>query len=68
MTLRLSPAQTEALRRRAQAERVSMQDVVKRAVEEYLALHDAATPLDLVIDAALDRHGPALQELARWRD
>ncbi|QNG36648.1 hypothetical protein F1C76_08620 [Geodermatophilaceae bacterium NBWT11] len=68
MTLRLTAAQTEALRRRARAEHVSMQDVAKRALEDYLALHDEATPLDLVLDTELDRHGAALRELARWRD
>ncbi|MQA84403.1 MAG: ribbon-helix-helix protein, CopG family [Streptosporangiales bacterium] len=37
MTLRLSDEQTEALRRQADAEGRSMQQVVRSAVEEYLA-------------------------------
>ncbi|WP_449063214.1 CopG family transcriptional regulator [Planomonospora algeriensis] len=36
MTLRLSDDQTEALRRRAEAEGRSMQQVALRAIEEYL--------------------------------
>lgn len=68
MTLRLTAAQTEALRRRATAEHVSMQDVAKRAVAEYLTAHDRRTPLDLVLDQEIERHGAALSELGRWRD
>ncbi|KQS66975.1 hypothetical protein [Modestobacter sp. Leaf380] len=68
MTLRLTAAQTEALRRRAQEEHASMQEVAKRALTEYLAAHDRRTPLDLVLDDEISRHGVALQELGRWRD
>ncbi|WP_242658169.1 hypothetical protein [Klenkia brasiliensis] len=68
MTLRLSAAQSEALRIQARAEGVSMQDVAKRAVAEYLAGHGRTTPLELVLDAELDRYADALRELARWTD
>ncbi|SCX43891.1 hypothetical protein SAMN03159343_1315 [Klenkia marina] len=68
MTLRLSGAQTEALRAQARVERVSMQEVAKRAVDEYLDLHVRATPLDLVLDVELERYGAALGALLRWRD
>lgn len=68
MTLRLSTAQTEALRSRARVEHASMQEVAKRAVDEYLALHGRATPLDLVLDAELDRYAAAIEGLSRWTD
>jgi hypothetical protein len=68
MTLRLSPAQTEALRRRALAEGASMQDVVRRAVEAYIRAHELEIPIGEVIDQELDRFAGAVEQLARWRD
>jgi hypothetical protein len=68
MTLRLSAAQTEALRVQARSEHASMQDVAKRALAEYLEVHARATPLDLVLDAELVRYAPALEALSRWTD
>lgn len=68
MTLRLTAAQTEALRNRARFEHASMQDIAKRAVSEYLAARDCCTPLDLVLDDELGRHRHAFSELGRWRD
>lgn len=68
MTLRLSTAQTGALRAQARAEHTSMQDVAKRAIDEYLAQHGRATPLDLVLDVELDRYAAAIEGLARWTD
>jgi predicted transcriptional regulator len=41
MTLRLSDEQTEALRKRAEVEGRSMQQVVLAAVDDYLARHSA---------------------------
>ncbi|TFV63600.1 UNVERIFIED_ORG: hypothetical protein E4P37_14625 [Bacillus sp. AZ43] len=68
MTLRLSPAQTEALRRRAVAEGASMQDVARRAVEAYIRAHEPEVPLAVVIDEELTRFTGAVEQLARWRD
>lgn len=68
MTLRLTAAQTEALRLRARAEQVSMQDVAKRALDEYLTAHDRRTPLDQVLDDELARYEVALEKLGRWQD
>lgn len=68
MTLRLSPAQTEGLRVQAGIERASMQEVAKRAIDEYLLAHARFAPLDLVLDLELERFGRALGELARWTD
>ena len=68
MTLRLTATQTEALRRRARAEGASMQEVAKRALEEYIRAHDPLTPLDVVLDDQVRRHADALEQLGRWRD
>ena len=68
MTLRLTPGQTEALRRQARVEQMSMQDVAKRAIEEYLTAHARRAPLDLVLDVELGRYASAMEELARWTD
>ncbi|MEI4273674.1 hypothetical protein TEK04_18290 [Klenkia sp. LSe6-5] len=68
MTLRLSAAQTEALRAQARVEGASMQDVAKRAVEEYVVRHARSTPLDLVLDVELVRYAAAIDGLSRWTD
>jgi len=68
MTLRLTTSETEALRRRARAEHRSMQEVAKRALDEYLDAHEPAAPLDLLIDRQLTRYAGAMEQLARWRD
>jgi len=68
MTLRLSPAQTDALRRRALAEGVSMQDVARRAVDTYIRAHEPEVPIGVVIDAELGRFAGAVERLGRWQD
>lgn len=68
MTLRLSPAQSDALRRRALAEGVSMQDVARRAVESYIRAHEPEVPLGVLIDSELDRYAGAVAQLGRWQD
>ena len=68
MTLRLSAAQTEALRRRARAEGASMQDVARRAVEAYIRAHEPEIPIGVVIDEELGRFAGAVEQLGRWRD
>ncbi|WP_092198835.1 hypothetical protein [Blastococcus tunisiensis] len=68
MTLRLSAAQSEALRRRAQAEGASMQDVARRAVEAYIRAHEPEVPLAVLIDQELDRYAGAVGRLGRWQD
>jgi len=68
MTLRLSDAQSEALRRRARTEGASMQDVARRAVEAYLRAHEPEVPVAVVIDEELSRFAGAVQQLGRWQD
>jgi predicted transcriptional regulator len=57
MTLRLSDDRMEALRRRAQKEGRSLQQVVHAAVDEYITRHDA--------DEEVRRHGAAAA--GHWR-
>ena len=49
MTLRLSDGDAEALRRRAEREQRSMQDVVRAAIREYVEGHSRAELLDEVL-------------------
>jgi hypothetical protein len=65
MTLRLSDDETEALRRRAELESRSMQDVVRHAVREYIENHSRADLLDQVLDTELPRYAEALERLGR---
>lgn len=63
MTLRLSDAEGDALRRRAELESRSMQDVARQAVREYVETHSRADLLDQVLDIELPRYAEALERL-----
>lgn len=65
MTLRLTDAETEALRRRAEYESRSMQEVVKQAVREYVENHSRQDLLSSVLDEELPRYTEALDRLGR---
>lgn len=65
MTLRLTDDETEALRRRAQLESRSMQDVARQAVREYVESHSRAELLDQVLDEELPRFAEALERLSQ---
>ena len=65
MTLRLDENETVALRRRAELEDSSMQDVARRAVREYIERHSRAELLDSVLDAELPRYAEALERLGQ---
>ena len=65
MTLRLEDSDVQALRRRAQLEGTSMQDVVQRAVRQYIELHSRLDLVDRVLDAELPRYAEALERLSR---
>jgi len=65
MTLRLTDDETEALRRRADLESRSMQEVVRQAVREYVENHSRADLLDAVLDSELPRYAEALERLGR---
>ncbi|QGK72017.1 ribbon-helix-helix protein, CopG family [Allosaccharopolyspora coralli] len=65
MTLRLSDAEADALRRRAELEHRSMQDVARQAVREYVETHSRAELLDRVLDEELPRYAEALERLGQ---
>ncbi len=65
MTLRLSDTEAEALRRRAELEARSMQDVARQAVREYVENHSRAELLEQVLDAELPRYAEALERLGQ---
>ena len=65
MTLRLTDAETEVLRRRAELEHRPMQEVVRQAIREYVEGHSRADLLDRVLDEELPRYAEALERLGQ---
>jgi len=65
MTLRLADDETEALRRRADLEHRSMQEVARQAIREYVENHSRAELLDQVLDQELPRYAEALDRLGQ---
>jgi predicted transcriptional regulator len=65
MTLRLTDEESEALRRRAELEHRSMQDVARQAVREYIESHSRTELLDQVLDDELPRFAEALERLGQ---
>jgi predicted transcriptional regulator len=63
MTLRLTDEETEALRRRAQREGRSMQEVAREAVRDYIDRTSRRELLDRVLDDELPRYAEALERL-----
>lgn len=63
MTLRLTDEEAEALRRRAQYEDRSMQEVARQAIREYVEQHSRVDLLDRVLDEELPRYAEALRRL-----
>jgi predicted transcriptional regulator len=65
MTLRLDDQEAEALRRRAQLEGRSMQEVARQAVRDYIERTSKRELLDRVLDEELPRYAEALERLGR---
>ncbi len=65
MTLRLTDDESAALRRRAELEGRSMQEVARQAVRDYVETHSRAELLDAVLDEQLPRYAEALDRLGR---
>lgn len=65
MTLRLTDAEADALRRRAEHESRSMQDVARQAVREYVENHSRQDLLASVLDEELPRYAEALERLGK---
>ncbi len=65
MTLRLDEQETEALRRRAELEGRSMQDVARQAVRDYIERNSKRELLNRVLDRELPRYAEALERLGQ---
>jgi predicted transcriptional regulator len=65
MTLRLDGDETDALRRRAELEQRSMQEVARQAIREYVENHSRGDLLDRVLDEELPRYAEALERLGQ---
>lgn len=62
MTLRLTDAEQEALRQRAEIEGISMQEAARRAVREFVARSDHRDRVSLAA-LVMDAHSDALRRL-----
>ena len=65
MTLRLAEDEAEALRRRADLEHRSMQEVARQAIREYVENHSRTELLDQVLEKDLPRYAEALERLGQ---
>ena len=65
MTLRLDEQETDALRRRAELEGRSMQEVARQAVRDYIERTSKRELLDRVLDDELPHYAEALERLGQ---
>lgn len=65
MTLRLDAHDQEALRERAAAEGISMQEVARRAVRDYIARNEHRSRVSTATELMLDVHADAIERLGR---
>ncbi len=63
MTLRLTDAEQAALKARAEAEGISMQEAARRAIREFVARSDHRDRVSQAAEVVMDRHGDALRRL-----
>ena len=63
MTLRLTDEEQDALRERAAAEGISMQDAARRAVREYVSRAEHRDRVASSSALVMDRHADALRRL-----
>lgn len=63
MTLRLTDAETEALRAQAEVEGRSMQEVVRRAIDSYIETHAHRARVAAVSAEGAERYAEALRIL-----
>ena len=63
MTLRLTDTEREALRARAEAEGISMQEAARRAVREFVARSDHRDRVKRAAHLIMDTHSDALRRL-----
>ena len=65
MTLRLTEGEQAALRERAATEGISMQDVARRAIREFVARGEHRERVDIAASLILDVHADAIERLGR---
>ena len=65
MTLRLTDEEQTALRARAEAEGISMQEAARRAVREYVARGHHRARVSLAAERVIEAHADALDRLGR---
>jgi predicted transcriptional regulator len=65
MTLRLSDEEQDALRRRAADEGISMQEVARRAVRQYVGLEEHRDRVFASAQRVAEAHAEALDRLGR---
>jgi division protein CdvB (Snf7/Vps24/ESCRT-III family) len=65
MTLRLTEAEQNALRARAELEGISMQEVARRAVREYVQLENHRDRVFASARRVMDVHAEAIERLGR---
>ena len=65
MTLRLSGDEADALRRRAEFEGRSMQEVARSAVRDYVERRSRRDLVDRALDEDLPRYAEALERLGQ---
>jgi predicted transcriptional regulator len=63
MTLRLAPDEQVALRERAEAEGISMQEAARRAVRDYVARGEHRERVSAAARRVIEAHGEALERL-----
>ena len=63
MTLRLTDNEQAALRERAEAEGISMQDAARRAVREFVARGQHRDRVGAAATLIMDKHADALRRL-----
>lgn len=63
MTLRLTDIEQEALRERAEAEGISMQEAARRAVREFVTRGDHRDRVAHAAHLIIDTHSDALRRL-----
>lgn len=65
MTLRLTDEEQAALRQRAEAEGISMQEAARRAVRDYVARGRHRDRVSVAAERIMTAHGEALERLGR---
>lgn len=65
MTLRLTDDEQDALRRRANVDGVSMQDVARRAIRDYLSMSDHRDRVAASAERIMRAHAEALERLGQ---